>query len=82
MSIWSLIYGWKSCFSVLLTGTGNIKLQTLLDALSAIFIIPLSMFLGHRVGIIGICLAKAIVTVPVAVSNPVQCIAILKKYGK
>jgi O-antigen/teichoic acid export membrane protein len=82
LGVWCLIYGWNNCFSVFLNGTGNLKWQVVFVGLGSAAFIPLSLFWGDKYGIIGVCFALIIVSIPVGISNPIQSAAILKKYAK
>lgn len=82
LGIWSLIYGWNNCFSVFLNAVGHLKIQVILVGFGAAIFIPLSLFLGERYGITGICIALIITHLPVAFSNPIQSINIIREFKK
>jgi O-antigen/teichoic acid export membrane protein len=78
LGIWGFLHSWGSCFSVFLNATGNLKLQSLLLTLGVIVLFPLSLFLGAKYGTLGICLAWVIVSLPLAISNPIQSFVFIK----
>ena len=80
LGVWGFVYGWCNCFSVFLNATGNLKYQVILVGLGAISFIPVSLFLGEKYGVLGICYSLILVGLPVAISNPVESITIIKNY--
>ena len=82
MGVWGLIYGWNNCFSVFLNGTGHLKFQVLFVGIAAICFVPLALFLGERYGTVGVCWALIGVSLPVAVSNPLQSFSVAGEYLK
>jgi O-antigen/teichoic acid export membrane protein len=82
MGVWIFTTGWVNCFSVYLNGIGKLKLQTMLIVPAAIIYVPLALYLGGKIGIIGVCLAGTIVLVTLTISNPIQSIMSLKDFDK
>jgi O-antigen/teichoic acid export membrane protein len=78
MGLWVFIMGWVNCFSVYLNGIGKLSIQALLIVPAAIVYFPLSLYLGNRFGLTGICLASSLVWLPLAISNPIQALMSLK----
>ena len=78
LGTWGFIYGWCNCFSVFLNATGYLKKQVVFVGLAAVLFIPLSLILGEKYGIQGICYSLIIVSLPVAFSNPIETMAIIK----
>ena len=72
MGLWVFIMGWVNCFSVYLNGIGKLGMQTVLLVPAVIVYIPLSLYLGNRFGLTGICIASSLVLFPSAISNPIQ----------
>jgi O-antigen/teichoic acid export membrane protein len=66
----------------LLNGIGKIKLQVYLVILSAVFNIPLSIFLGKEFGLPGIIFANTIVFVFMGIVFSIQCKMILNNTAK
>ena len=81
LGVWSFLYSWGSCFSIFLNSIGHLKLQAILLTIGAIILFPLSIFLGNKLGIIGVCLAWIIVSSITAISNPIQSYIFIKKQG-
>ncbi len=79
LGIWSLVYSWNNCFSIFLNATGNLKLQIFLIGLAIVLFIPLSNYFGKYYGVAGICTALILVSLPIAVSNPIQSYLFLNK---
>jgi O-antigen/teichoic acid export membrane protein len=80
LGVWGFVYGWCNCFSVFLNATGYLKKQVILVGLAAVVFIPLSLLLGEKYGVLGICYSMILVGLPVAISNPVESITIIKNY--
>lgn len=78
MAIWALLLGWSSCFSVFINGFNRIKLQMLLSIFSAIINIPISLYLGHIYGVVGVSIGSIISILPSVISNPTQAFNILR----
>jgi O-antigen/teichoic acid export membrane protein len=78
MGLWVFATGWVNCFSVYLNGIGKLGMQTALIVPAVIVYIPLSLYLGNRFGLIGICLAQIVLLLPVAISNTVQTVLHIK----
>lgn len=81
MALWALIYSWVNSFSILLNSLGEIKLQSTLIVLVAIINIPLSLFLGSKLGVVGITLGSIICYLPLAVTNTVQVRRIFRRHA-
>lgn len=58
---WAILNAWNSIFSNFLNGVGKVKLQLYLGIIAAIFNVPLSIYLGNRLGIEGVLIANIIV---------------------
>jgi O-antigen/teichoic acid export membrane protein len=82
MGIWAFIAGWVSCFSVYLNGIGKLKLQTIWLVLTASIYIPLSLHLGEKFGVIGICMSNIVVSIPLAISTPIQSFMSFKNFNR
>jgi O-antigen/teichoic acid export membrane protein len=78
LGIWGFLYGWGNCFSVFLNAVGRLNVQVLLGGLAAVAFIPLSLWLGKSHGIIGICLALILISVPFAIFAPLEAIRVLR----
>ncbi len=82
MGLWVFVTGWVNCFSVYLNGIGKLGMQTVLIIPAAVVYIPLSLYLGGKFGLTGVCLAGSIVWLPLAVSNPIQTAMSLRDTNK
>jgi O-antigen/teichoic acid export membrane protein len=82
VGIWILINIWNSIFSQFLNGVGRLKLQLYLGIFAAVLNIPLSIFLGKNIGILGVILASIIVGVAGALLYPLQYKKIIEKTAK
>jgi O-antigen/teichoic acid export membrane protein len=80
MGVWSLFYGWNNCFSVFLNAIGRLKRQAILVSTGAIVFFPLGVLLGEHWGSVGICWALIVVSIPVAISNPLESYRIMRSY--
>jgi O-antigen/teichoic acid export membrane protein len=63
---------WCTIFSVFLNGVGKLKLQLYSSIIGALINIPLAIFLGKQIGIIGVVLSTLILAVGNAFWSPVQ----------
>jgi O-antigen/teichoic acid export membrane protein len=79
LGLWSFLHSWGSCFSVYLNATGKLKLQAFLLTIGTVALFPLSIYLGDRYGVVGICLAWIIVSLPLAISNPIQSFVLIRR---
>lgn len=82
LGVWGWVYGWGNCFSVFLNGTGNLRRQVIWAGAAALILIPLSLSLGEKLGVAGVGLALTLVSLPAAISNPLQSISVLKRFRK
>lgn len=72
VAVWILMNIWNSIFSQFLNGVGRLRLQLYLGISAAIINIPLSIFLGKRIGLIGVILASIIVGFTGTILYPLQ----------
>jgi O-antigen/teichoic acid export membrane protein len=82
MTVNVIALSWQSIHVYLLNGIGKIKLQVYLVILSAVFNIPLSIFLGKEFGLPGIIFANTIVFVFMGIVFSIQCKMILNNTAK
>ena len=61
IAIYTLIHCWDTLQVVLINGTGKIKLQSYVIIIGLILHIPLSLFLGKYIGIIGVIASMSII---------------------
>jgi O-antigen/teichoic acid export membrane protein len=73
---------WCGIFSQFLNGVGKLRLQMYSGLLGAIVNIPLSIFLGHRIGISGVVLATCIIGLISAIWSPIQYHKIINNKAK
>lgn len=72
VAIWILMNTWISIFSHFLNGIGKLKLQLFVSISGALFNIPLSIYLGMELGVLGVLLANIIVGLAATVIFPIQ----------
>jgi|WetSurMetagenome_2_1015567.scaffolds.fasta_scaffold42316_2 O-antigen/teichoic acid export membrane protein len=72
MALYVIINGWCAIFSQFLNGVGKIKLQLYSGLFAAILNIPLSIFLGKKIGIHGVILSTCILSAISSVWSPIQ----------
>lgn len=65
-----LIYG--TCYSNMLCGMGRVRMIAAVTTIEAVIYIPLAVFLGHQMGIIGVVIALIGVNTISAVTNHIQ----------
>jgi O-antigen/teichoic acid export membrane protein len=82
LGVWGFLYGWCNCFSVFLNATGNLKRQIILVGLGSLMFVPLSLFCGGKFGVVGICYSLILVSLPVAVSNPIETMSIINRFKR
>ena len=70
---------WQATHVQLLNGTGKIKLQFYLVIFSSIVNIPLSIFLGRRIGVAGVTLSNVILLVMMGAVFSIQTNKIINK---
>lgn len=61
IALYTIIHCWDSLQVILINGVGSVKLQTYVVLIGLVLHIPLSLFLGHFVGILGIILSMCII---------------------
>lgn len=74
MAIYTLIIVYSTCYSNILYGIGKIKLIMIITLLEAIIYVPLAIYMGERLGLIGIVVALIIVNSLCAITNKIQYI--------
>lgn len=72
MAAYVIVNAWSSIYSQFLNGVGKIKLQLYSGVFSALFNIPLSIYLGKLMGISGVVLSSLILVLISAIWSPVQ----------
>ena len=70
--IWVILNAWNGIFSHFLNGVGKIRIQLYLGITSAILNIPLAIYLGNKIGILGVLLANIIVVSFPLIVYPIQ----------
>lgn len=61
IAIYTLIHCWDTLQVVLINGTGKIKLQSYVIIIGLVLHIPLSLFLGQYIGIIGVLISMSVI---------------------
>lgn len=82
MGIWSLLVGWGNCFSIFLNSVGNLRRQVFIVIAIAIAIIPMSIILIEKYGIIGMCLSLILISLPSTINHPLQIIFIIRGFQR
>ncbi|HEY3388158.1 MAG TPA: oligosaccharide flippase family protein [Prolixibacteraceae bacterium] len=77
-----VIFNYCAIFSQITAGLGKIKLQFYVAIVGCFVNIPFSIYLGNKIGIVGIILSSAILSLTSAVWNPIQIKMILNKKAK
>lgn len=77
--VWALLFAWANCFSIFLNAINKLKLQLLWCLISLLLVIPMSLFLGKKYGVLGVCWAQIILLLLPAISNSVQTIIYFNK---
>ena len=72
IALYVIINAWNNIHSQFLNGVGKIKMQLYLAAAGSLINIPLAIFLGKNLGIYGVVLSTAIVSIVSAVVSPIQ----------
>ena len=58
LGIFLAINSWDSLQVYMINGVGTVKLQTYVVLIGLIFHIPLALFLGNKLGVIGVCIVN------------------------
>lgn len=61
IAIYTLIHCWVSLQAILINGTGKVELQSYIILIGLVLHIPLSLFLGQYIGILGIVASMAVI---------------------
>ncbi|MBN1183560.1 MAG: polysaccharide biosynthesis C-terminal domain-containing protein [Bacteroidales bacterium] len=77
MAFYVILNTWCGIFSHFLNGVGKIKLQLYSGAFGAIVNIPLSIFLGKKIGIHGVILSTTFLAAISAIWSPIQYLKLI-----
>lgn len=80
--IWILINTWNSIFSQFLNGVGKLKLQLYLGLGGALLNVPLAIYMGIKIGILGVLLANIVVSIVGVILYPIQYKRIINNNAK
>ena len=72
MAVYVVLNAWGSIYSQFLNGVGKVKVQIYSAVICAVVNIPLSIFLGKRMGISGVILSTTILAFTSAIWSPIQ----------
>lgn len=75
----TLINIWNGIFSQFLNGVGKVRVQLIIGLAAAVINVPLSIFLGLKMGIQGVLIANIIVTIAGVIIYPLQYKKILNR---
>jgi O-antigen/teichoic acid export membrane protein len=77
MGGFTFIRAWNNIYAIFLNGIGKIGLQVKIAIIQSVMNIPLSIFLGRRIGVSGVLLATIISLSLFAIAGPIQTLIIL-----
>lgn len=77
MSSYVIVYIWQTIHVFLLNGIGKIKLQLYLVIISGLINIPLAIFLGKKIGLVGITLTSTLLFIVMGIIFSIQTQKIL-----
>jgi O-antigen/teichoic acid export membrane protein len=77
-----MVNNWCAIFSIFQNGVGKLKLQLYSGIFGAIVNIPLSLFLGKQIGIVGVVLSSLLLATINAIWAPIQCRKIINRTAK
>ena len=77
MSSYVIVYIWQTIHVFLLNGIGKIKLQLYLVIISGVINIPLAIFLGKKIGLVGITLTSTLLFIVMGIIFSIQTQKIL-----
>ena len=72
IAVYVILNAWNGIYSNFLNGVGKIKLQLYVALLGSLINIPLAIFLGKELGIYGVILSTATISLTAAVISPIQ----------
>ena len=79
MSSYVIVYIWQTIHVFLLNGIGKIKLQLYLVVFSGIINIPVAIFLGKKIGLVGITLTSTVLFIIMGIIFSIQTHKILNR---
>jgi O-antigen/teichoic acid export membrane protein len=82
MTTYVIAYTWQTLHIYLLNGIGKVRLQLYLVVFCSIVNIPLSFFLGKKIGLSGIIFSNSIIFIFMGIIFSIQCNKILNNTAK
>ena len=79
MSSYVIVYIWQTIHVFLLNGIGKIKLQLYLVVFSGLINIPVAIFLGKKIGLVGITLTSTVLFIMMGIIFSIQTHKILNR---
>ena len=61
IAVYTLLHSWDSLQVILINGTGKVTLQSYIILIGLVLHIPLSLFLGHYIGIYGVVASMSVI---------------------
>ena len=61
IAIYTLLHCWVSLQAILINGTGKVTLQSYIILIGLVFHIPLSLFLGQYIGVLGVVASMSVI---------------------
>lgn len=78
IAVYTLIHCWDTLQVTIINGTGKVKLQTYVILIGLVLHIPLSLFLGNYIGILGVIVSMSLINIIYAGFFTTQIRRILK----
>ncbi len=82
LAVYVIMNAWTTRYTLFLNGTGKIKLQLYLSVMGMILNIPMSVYLGRKIGIAGVLLSTVILCFINVIVGPIQTNKLLNKVAK
>lgn len=79
IAIYTLLHCWVSLQAILINGTGKVTLQSYIILIGLVFHIPLSLFLGQYIGVLGVVASMSVINLIYACVFTVQIRRILNR---
>ena len=79
IAIYTLIHCWVSLQAIMINGTGKVTLQSYIIFIGLVFNIPLSLFLGQYIGILGVVASMSVINLIYAIVFTTQIRRILNR---
>ncbi len=81
-AVYACISNWNNIFSFMINGTGKLHLQLISSIVQGILFLPLALFLGKTMGVIGVIIASCLCLFLSSIWSPIQCWKIVNNKAK